>query len=67
MTNRKARRRARKTSPLREYKIMIATAISDGWSDHSMPSPSAIDVWLDDLYEKYPTIPMTKLSSRSPR
>jgi hypothetical protein len=57
MANRKERRRARKTSPLRDYEVMIATAISDGWADHSMPSPSAIDGWLNDLYEKHPTIP----------
>jgi hypothetical protein len=60
MTNRKARRRARKTSLLRDYKVMIATAISDGWADHTMPSPGAIDGWLNDLYEKYPTIPNDK-------
>jgi hypothetical protein len=60
MANRKERRRARKTSPLRDYEVMITTAISDGWADHSMPSPSAIDGWLNDLYEKHPTIPDDK-------
>jgi hypothetical protein len=60
MANRKERRRARKTSPLCDYEVMIATAISDGWADNSMPSPSAIVHWLNDLYERHSTIPNDK-------
>jgi hypothetical protein len=33
--NRKERRAAKKTSPLRQYEVMIAKEISNGWADQT--------------------------------
>jgi hypothetical protein len=58
--NRKERRAAKKTSPLRQYEVMIAKEISDGWANHTTLSPDAINDLLGMLYEKHPTIPNDK-------
>jgi hypothetical protein len=55
VANRKERRAAKKTSPLRRYEVMIAKEISDGWADQKTLSPDAINDLLGMLYEKHPT------------